>query len=159
MDTNEHCRSHNRPKALSPFTWVSVSGKISCGKNCFLSGIARITSPFPCHNLGNLYNSLAVQDSSIGDLVTERIVRGKKNKGRKRRGERASPPPNAVDQIVHINQFELRSSSSPWHNTLLYFLLQWGALTEVWGLHTGGKENRKRRRSWHDSRSKKKSSH
>ena len=55
---------------------------------------------------------------------TERIVRGKKNKGRKRRGERASPPPNAVDQIVHINQFELRSSSSHWHNTLLYFLLQ-----------------------------------
>ena len=55
---------------------------------------------------------------------TERIVRGKKNKGRKRRGERASPPPNAVDQIVHINQFELRSSSSHWHNTLLYFLSQ-----------------------------------
>ena len=54
---------------------------------------------------------------------TERIVRGKKNKGRKRRGERASPPPNAVDQIVHINQFELRSDSGQWHNTLLYFFM------------------------------------
>ena len=55
---------------------------------------------------------------------SERIVRGKKNKGRKRRGERASPPPHAADQMVHINQFELRSDSGPWHNTLLYFLLQ-----------------------------------
>ena len=40
---------------------------------------------------------------------TERIVRGKKNKGRKRRGERASPLPEIANQIVHINQFELRS--------------------------------------------------
>ena len=55
---------------------------------------------------------------------TERIVRGKKNKGRKRRGERAIPPPEIANQIVHINQFELRSVSGPWHNTLLYFSLQ-----------------------------------
>merc|ERR1719412_3431208 len=38
---------------------------------------------------------------------TERISRGKKNKGRKRRGERASPLPEIANQIVHINQFEL----------------------------------------------------
>ena len=49
---------------------------------------------------------------------TERIARGKKNKGRKRRGERSSPPPHAADQMVHINQFELRSDSGPWHSTL-----------------------------------------
>ena len=55
---------------------------------------------------------------------TERIARGKKNKGRKRRGERASPPPEIANQIVHINQFELRSDPGPWHNTLLYFSLQ-----------------------------------
>ena len=55
---------------------------------------------------------------------TERIARGKKNKGRKRRGERSSPPPHAADQMVHINQFELRSDSGPWHSTLSYFLLQ-----------------------------------
>ena len=55
---------------------------------------------------------------------TERIVRGKKNKGRKRRGERAIPPPEIANQIVHINQFELRSVSGPWHNTLLYLSLQ-----------------------------------
>ena len=55
---------------------------------------------------------------------TERIAGGKKNKGRKRRGERSSPPPHAADQMVHINQFELRSESGHWHNTLLYFLLQ-----------------------------------
>ena len=35
MNTNEHYRSCNRPKALSPLTWVSVSGKISWGKNVF----------------------------------------------------------------------------------------------------------------------------
>ena len=55
---------------------------------------------------------------------TDSTSRGKKNRGRKRRGERASPPPNATDQIVHINQFELRSDSGHWYNTLLYFVLQ-----------------------------------
>ena len=62
--------------------------------------------------------------SSERGAETERIVRGKKNKGRKRRGERASPLPEIANQIVHINQFELRSDSGHWHNTLLYFLLQ-----------------------------------
>ena len=55
---------------------------------------------------------------------TERIVRGKKNKGRKGRGKRASPLPEIANQMFHINQFELRSDSGHWHNTLLYFLLQ-----------------------------------
>ena len=55
---------------------------------------------------------------------TERIAQRKKNKGRKRRGERVSPLPEIANQIVHINQFELRSDSGQWHNTLLYFSLQ-----------------------------------
>ena len=32
--------------------------------------------------------------------------------------------PERADQMVHINQFELRSDSGHWHNTLLYFSLQ-----------------------------------
>ena len=55
---------------------------------------------------------------------TDSIARGKNNKGRKRRGERASPLSHAADQMVHINQFELRSDSGHWQNTLLYFSLQ-----------------------------------
>ena len=39
MNTNEHCPSHNGPKALSPLTWISVSGKISRENNVFFRAL------------------------------------------------------------------------------------------------------------------------